>query len=58
MPDESNCFMLSSFLPRIKADTVHPTNHNNIYKLCPRRFHARRTNMLDINFLTLSKAEI
>ena len=58
LPDESNCFMLTSFIPCTKADIVHAAKHNNIYKLCPLMHHARGTNMLNITFLALLKAKI
>ena len=50
--------MLTSFIPHSKTDIVYPAKHNNIYKLCSWMHHARRTKVLNINFLALSKAEV
>ena len=47
-----------NFIPSIKADRVNPAKHNISYKLCPWMHRARRTELLNINFLALPKGEI
>ena len=41
MLNESYSFMSTLFIPRVKADIVHPAKHNNINKLCSWMHHAR-----------------